>query len=59
MRKNLLVWRPRTLALEEYMLEWKPKLVTLVVALALVAMLVGFGLVHVTSLSTDVTNFGW
>jgi hypothetical protein len=41
------------------MLEWKPKLVMLVVALALVAMMVGLGLVHVTSLSTDVTNFGW
>jgi hypothetical protein len=39
------------------MLEWKPKLITLILALAIVAMLVG--LLHVTSLSTDITQYYW
>jgi len=41
------------------MLEWKPKLITLILALAIVAMLVGLGLAHVTSLNTDITQFQW
>jgi len=41
------------------MLEWKPKLITLILALAIVAMLVGLGLVHLTSLNTDVTQYYW
>ncbi|HVM56970.1 MAG TPA: hypothetical protein VMT74_05875 [Gaiellaceae bacterium] len=40
------------------MLEWKPKLVTLILALAVVAMLVG--LVQVISLGgSDLTHWGW
>jgi hypothetical protein len=40
------------------MLEWKPKLITLILALALVAMLVG--LVHVVALGgTDLTSLRW
>ena len=39
------------------MLEWKPKLVTLILALALVAMIVS--LLHVGSLSTDLTSYSW
>ena len=39
------------------MLEWKPKLITLVLALAILAMLVS--LVHLGALSTGVTNIQW
>jgi len=42
------------------MLEWKPKLVSLIVLLVVIAAVMGLGLVHVTSaLSVDPTNFGW
>lgn len=40
------------------MLEWKPKLITLILAVALVAMLAG--LFHVVDLGgTDITHLGW
>jgi hypothetical protein len=40
------------------MLEWKPKLITLILALVLVAMLVG--LTHLVSLgSTDLSTLRW
>ena len=39
------------------MLEWKPKLITLILAVAIVAMFVG--LLHPASLSSGATNFGW
>jgi hypothetical protein len=39
------------------MLEWKPKLITLILALAILAMLVS--LVHVAGLSTGITNIQW
>jgi hypothetical protein len=39
------------------MLEWKPKLITLILALAILAMLVS--LLHVGPLGTGVTNIQW
>jgi hypothetical protein len=39
------------------MLEWKPKLITLILALAIVAMVVG--LIGHVGLSTGATNWGW
>jgi hypothetical protein len=39
------------------MLEWKPKLITLILALVIVAMLVG--LFQVGGLSTSITHLGW
>jgi hypothetical protein len=39
------------------MLEWKPKLIVVIAALAIFAALMA--LVHVGALSTDFTNYGW
>ena len=42
------------------MLEWKPKLVALIVLLVVIAAVMGLSLVHVTqALSLDPTNYGW
>jgi len=42
------------------MLEWKPKLVALIVLLVVIAAVMGLSLVHVTqTLSLDPTNYGW
>ena len=42
------------------MLEWKPKLVALVVLLVVIAAVMGLGLVHVTqALDLDPTSFNW
>ncbi len=42
------------------MLEWKPKLVLLVVMLVLVAAMMGLSLLHVTGLvSVDPTMYSW
>ena len=40
------------------MLEWKPKLITLILALVIVAALVGL-LFPVGGLSTDITHMSW
>jgi hypothetical protein len=45
-------------ALEEFMLEWKPKLITLILALVIVAALVGL-LFPVSGLSTSITHMSW
>jgi NAD/NADP transhydrogenase beta subunit len=56
--KNLLCLASLKVALEEFMLEWKPKLITLILALVLVAMLVG--LTHVVSLGgSDLSTLRW
>jgi hypothetical protein len=42
------------------MLEWKPKLVLLILGLLIVSMLVGLvGLVHVGPLALDPTHVSW
>ena len=42
------------------MLEWKPKLVALIVLLVVIAAVMGLGLVHLTqALSIDTTSLNW
>ncbi|HTO26158.1 MAG TPA: hypothetical protein VMJ49_09660 [Gaiellaceae bacterium] len=42
------------------MLEWKPKLVALIVLLVVIAAVMGLGLLHVTqAVSVDPTVYNW
>jgi hypothetical protein len=57
MKETLLVWRPeRTKALEENMLEWKPRLVLLLVALASLALFMSLLQLGV---GTSTGHYGW
>jgi hypothetical protein len=57
MKETLLVWRPeRMKALEANMLEWKPRLVLLLVALASLALFMS--LLQVGA-GTSIGHYGW